>query len=117
MGPSTVATSAIVSGRAKTTERANLLQDLGPEPAAEGSRIAAEQVDVAPPLERGLALLDRDRERVAPPLRDVLGAKPGLDLRQVGLLERPEADHNCRRRRSESSACSSRTPNARHASP
>src|SRR5512133_1766848 len=45
-------------------------------------------LDVAPPLERSLALLDGDLDRVAPPLRNVLGPEPGLDLRQVGFLKR-----------------------------
>ena len=50
-------------------------------------------LDLTPPFQCRLALRDRDLDRVAPPLRDVLCAQPGVDLRQVGFLERPEADH------------------------
>jgi hypothetical protein len=71
-------------------------------------------LDVSPTLDRRPPLLDRDLERVAPPLRHVLAAEPGFDQRQVGVVERAELDHA--RRRSESSAFSSCTFSVRQAS-
>src|SRR5262249_3937698 len=83
----------------------------------EGSTVLGDDVvlDVPAPLERGTPLFDGDLERVAPPRGDVLSAKPGFDLRRVGVLELPELDHAARRR-SESRARSSWTFSVRQAS-
>src|SRR5207249_6932460 len=66
-------------------------------------------------LDRVALLGELLHDRIPPPARDVLAAKPLLDLAEVVEGEWAELDHASRRRRRERSVSSSRTPSRRHA--